>query len=443
MSNTVVPIEAEAVLSPRRQALDKAKRWSSLLAKFVSVQVIVQVIGLVAGLLLVRTLSQREYAYFTLANTMQATLLLLADVGVGSALSAMGGKVWDDRQRFSELIVTGLLVRKNFAWIGGGVALPFLCWMLIHNGTSLIYAVIISIAVLLGASYRLTSDVLTTVPRLHGQVGQLQKLDLISNVVRVILISAACVTFINAALGVFAASVSFGVQYFLLRRWTQNTIDLKSRATPEDRRAILSVVKQQAPNTIYYCVQGQLMVFLISVFGHTNAIAEIGALGRLAVLFAVINSITVSVIMPRFARCQEKQRLRAIWWQVVGGYLCFSLVIMVAVTLEPETFLWLLGKNYTHLGRELAYVVFSTSVSMFTGLIYGLNVTRAWLKGAWLSIPITIVSEVAMLPFVDLGSIKGVALLGCLPTIPGAIPFLYRTYRSFQEMPNARMTMDT
>ncbi len=437
MSNTIATIEAEAAASPRRHALDKAKRWSSLLAKFVSVQIIVQALGLVAGLLLIRTLPQREYAYFTLANTMQATLLLLADVGVGSALSATGGKVWQDRQRFSELIQTGLHVRKSLAWIGGAVALPVLCWMLIRNGTSVGYALLLTGAVLLGANYRLTTDVLTMVPRLHGRIDQLQKLDLGANLFRLVVLGAACLTYINAVVAVLVASLSFGLQYLLVRHWAAEAVDLRAPTNAEDRQTIFRVVKQMAPNTIYFCVQGQLSVFLISVFGSTKTLAEIGALGRLAVLFTLINSIMVSIVLPRFARCQEKAQLRVMWWQIMGGYALLSAGLMGATLWLPEPFLWLLGKNYAHLDKELAYIVLAMVINTLAGTAYGLNTTRAWMKGVSLSVPITIIAQVALLPFLNLGTIKGVALLGCLPTILGALPFLYRAYRSIQDFPPA------
>lgn len=435
MSNTVVTIEHEAIPDPRRLAIDKAKRWSSLLAKFVSVQIVVQAIGLVAGLLLIRTLSQREYAYFTLANTMQATLLLLADVGVGSALSATGGKVWQDRQRFSELIQTGLHVRKNLAWIGGAVALPLLCWMLIRNGTSVAYALLLTGAVLLGANYRLTTDVLTMVPRLHGRVDQLQKLDLAANIFRLAVLGAACLTYINGIVAVLVASFSFGIQYILIRRWAVEAINLQAPTNAEDKQTIFQVVKQMAPNTIYYCVQGQLSVFLISVFGSTKTIAEVGALGRLAVLFSIIGSVMNSIVLPRFARCQDKAKLTTMWWQIMGSCAALSAVLMGLAVWLPGPFLWLLGKSYAHLDKELEYIIIAAVINNIAGVVYGLNSTRAWMKGASLSIPFTIAAQAALLPFLDLSTIKGVVLLGCLPTIPGVLPYLYRAYYSIKDFP--------
>lgn len=438
MSNTVATAEAEAVLSPRRQALDKAKRWSSLLAKFVSVQIIVQVIGLVAGLFLIRTLSQKEYAYFTLANTVQATLLLLADVGVGSALSATGGRVWQDRQRFSELIATGLYIRKKLSWIGGAVALPVLYWMLIRNGTSVAYALSLTVAVLVGANFRLTNDVLILVPRMYGRIDQLQKLDLWPNLFRLVIISGFCLVFVNAAIGILVASLCFGLQYILLRRWTAETVNLQASVNPEDTTTISRTVKQQTANVLYYCVQGQLTVFLISIFGNVHTIAELGALGRLAMLFSVVGSVMSSIVIPKFVRCQNKHQLKKIWWQIMFATVLLATGFFAMAVLVPKPLLWLLGSRYAHLEQEFAYVAFSTVINMIVGTIQGLNFSRAWMRGVWLSIPLTIGAQIALLPLVDLSTLQGVVLLSSLPAIVGVLPYLHRTYNSIKYFSEAQ-----
>ena len=74
--------------------LQQLIRRGRIVGSFVTVQVIVQLVGFLSGILLIRTLEQREYAFFTIANTMQGTLNLLADVGVSVGLVSIGGRGW-------------------------------------------------------------------------------------------------------------------------------------------------------------------------------------------------------------------------------------------------------------------------------------------------------------------------------------------------------------
>ena len=73
----------------------------------------VQLIGFATGILLVRLMEQREYALFTVTNTMQGTMNILADIGISIGMISIGGRVWQDSHRFGELVRTGLKPRRT------------------------------------------------------------------------------------------------------------------------------------------------------------------------------------------------------------------------------------------------------------------------------------------------------------------------------------------
>lgn len=80
------PLLNEATTPIIRRALQRAR----ILGNFAFVQVIVQLVGFASGILLVRWLDQNEYAYFTIANTMQGTINVLADMGISIGLISIG-----------------------------------------------------------------------------------------------------------------------------------------------------------------------------------------------------------------------------------------------------------------------------------------------------------------------------------------------------------------
>src|SRR5437763_14490712 len=103
------------------------------------VQAVVQVLSFLSGILIIRSLSQQEYAYFTIANTMQGTLNVLADIGISAGVISIGGRVWQDRHRFGELINTGLQLRKRLALAACLVVTPIMYLLLARNGAGLVY----------------------------------------------------------------------------------------------------------------------------------------------------------------------------------------------------------------------------------------------------------------------------------------------------------------
>src|SRR2546430_14869125 len=98
------PVLDEGSVPIIRRAFDHARRIGS----YAMVQVIGQIIAFSSGILLVRWLPQREYAYFTIANAMQATLMLLADIGVSVGLVSIGGPRLPGRQPVGGLSNTRL-----------------------------------------------------------------------------------------------------------------------------------------------------------------------------------------------------------------------------------------------------------------------------------------------------------------------------------------------
>ncbi|MEP6685953.1 MAG: hypothetical protein ABJB22_04175, partial [Verrucomicrobiota bacterium] len=153
-----------------RQAFHRAR----MVGSFAAVQASVQVIGFLAGIILVRYLDQREYAYFTIANTMQGTINVLADIGISIGLVSIGGRVWHDRHRFGQLITTALRLRRTLGAIAILSVTPVLYIMLVKNGASLAYTALLIGAVLFGLLVQLSLGVLGVVPRLRSDIRRIQ-----------------------------------------------------------------------------------------------------------------------------------------------------------------------------------------------------------------------------------------------------------------------------
>src|SRR3989440_10236352 len=169
---TSLPLLDESSTVILRRAFNHARR----IGNYALVQGLVQIVAFASGILLVRWLPQREYAFFTIANAMQATLMLLADIGISVGLISIGGRVWQDRHRFGELINTGLGLRRKLAAIAAIIVAPILYAMLAKNGASQIYILLLIVFVLAGFSIQLSIDIFSVVPRLHSDISRIQKI---------------------------------------------------------------------------------------------------------------------------------------------------------------------------------------------------------------------------------------------------------------------------
>jgi O-antigen/teichoic acid export membrane protein len=407
-----------------------------IVGNFAGVQAVVQFIGFLSGILIVRTLGQREYAYFTIANTIQGTLNLLADIGISVGLVSIGGRVWNDRPRFSQLISTAFYLRRRLALVGIVVVTPILYLLLAKNGATWLYSLFLIAVVLAGLAVHLDVGVLGVIPRLRSDIRVIQGVDLASVVLRLAVLVVLALFFLNAGLALTVSTAVIFVQYLLLRRYSARVIDLHAPQHPGDRAAMLGFIRNQAANAVFYCVQGQITIFLISFFAHrTNSVAEVGALGRLAMIFTILTNLLTNIFVPAFARCQNRQRLRSLYLEIIAGVSGFCLLVMAVSAIFPDQFLFILGNKYAHLHRELLLMVGASVLAALTGTFWSLNASKAWIAGSWLYIPLTLLTQIALIPFTDFSSVTSVLVFNLLSAVPNLLlnfALAIRGFRSWQ-----------
>jgi hypothetical protein len=198
---------------------------------------------------------------------------------------------------------------------------------------------------------------------------------------------------------------------------------------------MITIIKGQAANSAFFCFQGQITVFLISVFGARAAsVAEVGALGRLAMIFTVVSHLLANVFVPAFARCQSIRKLRLEYAAIVGGVAAFSLLVVGAAFLFPGQFLFVLGNKYSHLRAELLLMVGGAVVNAMTGTLWSLNASKAWVGGSWLYIPLTLATQVALIPYTDFSSVTGVLTFNLISAVPNVLLNLVLSYRGFRTL---------
>ena len=430
------PVSPAAIDETSSPILRRALHRARIVGSFAIVQAVVQVIGFCAGILLVRALSQREYAYFTIANTMQATINLLADIGISVGLVSIGGRVWQDRHRFGQLINTALHLRKKLGLIAIVIITPFLAYLLARNEASVSYSALLIVVVLTGLVVQLAIGVFSVVPRLRSDLQRIQTIDLTGAVVRICLLAALMFLFLNAAIAVAVATATLFLQYIMLRNYTSRVIDLAAPENREDRQEIIRLIKHLAPNAVFYCLQGQITVFLISLFAQrVTAVAEVGALGRLAMIFAVLSNLLTNIFVPAFARCQQVKKLRLLYAAIVTGVTVFSLLALGAAAFFPKQFLFVLGNKYAHLDRELLLMVAGAVVSAIAGALWALNASKAWVTGSWLYIPLTLVTQIALIPFTNFSSVIDVLIFNLISLVPSLFLNVVLSYRGFRALP--------
>lgn len=388
--------------------LHRVRSWTGVLAKFLALQLAVQALSAAGGIIVVRSLTKQDYAYFTIANSAMLALIALVNSGVTYGVSAIGGRMWQDGRRLARLISTAHRVSRGPTALALFPIIIMLVWLLYENGGTFGVVALLCFLVAFSAAFQLSYSILIVLPRLRGAFGVLQRFDAIAAAVRLVLLAGAALIFIDTpmVLAIFA-SVYCG-QWLFIRFWVKRNIGVDATVEPEVEAEMRKIVRRQWLNEVYAAFQGQISVFLLSAFGTTAAVADLGALTRFSVIFAALGATMQAVVLPAFARCQDPTKLAPLYLQILGANAIVGFLPIALVVVTPKAFLWLLGEKYLDLSWELLLVAISAGFSLISSTTYGLNTSRAWIYPGWIAVPISIATQVTLILVVGVATLSQV-----------------------------------
>jgi O-antigen/teichoic acid export membrane protein len=398
-------------------------KWIGLVGVTTGGQIAIQGIGFIAGILTIRLLDTDQYAYYTLVNTMLGTMTVLADGGISTGVLSEGGKVWQDKEELGKVLATGMDLRKKFAIGSMAVSMPFLYYLLREQSVP-VYWVLLLILSLLPTFYAtLSGGLLKIVPRLHQEVSKSIKIDLRANLWRLVFTAGSLMFFPFAICAVLASGAGQLRANHLLRKLSAKHMSTTVAPNPVYRKKIMRVVWRVLPGSIYYCVSGQITIWLISIFGSTSGIAQIGALGRLMVLLMLVQNSLDLLIVPRFARMMEQKKYVLFrFYQVLGGVTLVSLAIIIIVYYIPTPILYILGKEYADLEDEMLLMTISSCITLVAGVINRLASSRGIIPHPGYFLSVTIFFQLLILLFcVDYTTVSGVLMFGVIAAAMGLV----------------------
>jgi hypothetical protein len=365
---------------------------------------------------------------------MNMAIHALCDMGISTAVISIGGRVHHDRQRFGSLIASAMRVRWRLALVVVPLLMPLMVILLRRAGgdwTQVSLACALSLTAL---CLDLRIAVLVRVLLLRGEIRQVQGIDLRSALVRITIIALAVATR-TLSLGVALGSevLSLITRSVLLQLRIGPHVDLSAPAEESDRHEIRRLMRLQAANGVFYCIQGQLSLWLLGFLGSNGAVADYGALSRFSFLVSFLTAVLTNLLVPSVARLQDPRALAHRYNEILSGLCAIALVLTGLSWLFPAPALLLLGPQYYHLTAELPLMVGNLMIAFVVGAIWSLNSARAWITTSSLfNIPCTIAMQITMALTLNVTTVHGALLYSIANLLPNALLCLIDAWRGLR-----------
>lgn len=411
--------------------LTGARRFAWRTVTFAGLQGLFQLCGFASGLLLVNLLPKSDYALVTVALSMLGTMHILSDLGITVAVMSIGGRVCRDSRRFGSLIGTALRMRWRLSLIVTPALLALLVVLLHRNQAGWLEIAGISGILLLCLGCELANVIYGDVVVLRALVRRFQLIDLASALARLLAIVLFVAGGVLSALTALAAAwVGLLVRFWQLRKAAAAEVDLAAPEVPEDRHEMHRIMRLQAPNALFFCLQGQIAIWILGFFAGQDQVADFGALGRFVVITSFLAAFLGAVLVPGFTWLQELPALRRRFAAIVGGMLVVALGVVAVAWAIPDPLLWILGPQYRHLTAELPLMAASMMFGFLVNVVWSLNAAKAWITvSSWFNIPLTLAAQVALAFVLDLTTVHGAIWFAIGAQVPNAVLCLVDAWR--------------
>ncbi|MEJ1964422.1 MAG: hypothetical protein WDO56_23910 [Gammaproteobacteria bacterium] len=359
------------------------------------------------GIVVVRSLSVEQYAYYTLANAALGIASALADSGMGNALVAQSGRVWQEPDRLGAVMATGLAFRRKIALRCALVLSPVLILLVLRQGGSVSEALLLCGA-MIPVFLATTATSLLEIPlRLHQKLKSLQTLQTIAGIIRLACVSIVSLLYPVAWLAILGALLPPLLQNRSLRKRSAGFADLQAPHDETARKKISQQIVRSLPGTIYYVFGSQLTILLITLFGTTESVAQVGALGRIAMIVTFLLSMFYMIAIPRYARIPEtesKKLLRLYLLMLAAITAACGLAVLFA-WIAPTVVLFILGAKYNSLSSELVLAVTAGSLSVICSAASSMAAVRGTVAPPLILIPPSIAMQALLVFLLPLDSV--------------------------------------
>lgn len=398
--------------------MSSIRLWFGLFRDYAAARVFSQGLSVAAGLLLVNLMPVREYALFTIVLSGLTFVSTFSDLGVGNALLFFRRKTEQANIAMAPYWVAAIRLRTAFLTIASVGAI----WFLISRGSAQGFSAgeLICVTPLVPVTcwFILGGTIFSLQLRLDGRYRFSYVADIVGQASRFLIVGlGGFFSVLTAWLGLVAAALGALATASLSRRWAARTTDLNTGHPPESPAnlpygELLRYLRPNIPSAAYFSIQAPLMVWLIAFFGETENIAQVGALGRLALILGLITDFFNTVALPRLSAIIDDKRYLTNYLSWLLLYFAFGMVLIGAAGGFPWTMLWLLGNQYASLESEVVLVAISAVFSTWGGLAVSINSARGWVRWQPLALGFYAAAQITLILVLDLSTTPGVILFG-------------------------------
>ncbi len=374
---------------------------------FGSYQVLIQLFNAGSGILMIRWLPKEQYAFYAIFFSIQTIINMASGVGINTAMSVIGGRIHDDKEKLGILLNTINQKRLQVLKIVIIPILLYAVWLFYQNNVDLKTTIFTLAFLLIYIFFQIRAILLGDIAKLLSQYKEMGRFELFPAIVKAF---GVVVLFLLASLNyytlIISVTVSLIVQYVYIRKITSPLYNVSSYFDNDYNKEIVVLIKRSLFSTFFYLFQGQIVIVLLSIFSGVDNIANFTAMGRIAILLSIFSNTINGFFLPIASRSNDTSDLRKLFKKMALIYLIILSVAVLFAYSFQELILKLLGSQYSTYKTEFVILIFGACFSEFISFMWGFIFTKGWIEYQWAYPLLTIVIQIVLIFLLNLKDFK-------------------------------------
>ncbi|PHQ28286.1 lipopolysaccharide biosynthesis protein [Leeuwenhoekiella nanhaiensis] len=369
------------------------------------------------SIIIIRELTKEDYAIFTVCFQILGMVAVMTSSGITPTFKRLSGSFWDRSSFFSSIVASLLYLRNKLLFVVVPVSL-IIATILIVRQTGFAFEVILWIF-LLGVLViiEVKRSMYLEILRSQMQIGKVQLSENLLNACK--LIFGLIILIINQVEVLLASYILASIlALFYTRSKALKHYDPKTESRYLYTNLMFKKYKELLPNSIYYIIQSQLILFLLVFFQNSDGVADYGAIGKISIVFNVFNVVILNVFATEFSRKREINKLRKTYLNIIAVSMLVCVFTYFVVFLLQSFILDIFGEKYQGLEKLLMVLTATSCVTFLFSTIGMLNNAKAWVRyNSKFAIPLSTAAIILGVILLDFSNIYHIVLFSIFPVV--------------------------
>ena len=345
--------------------------------KYLLGQGLLQILNISLGIFILRILPKSEYSLYVIQTLFITSGGLLSNLGISQGITTLGAFNANDNEYILQTYITAVNLTKKYYKLTV-LGIIFLSITLLTNNNwsrpQFLTALIFTIPSIWISNIIQNQQAILYIKHDEKQILKAN----INGFLFRFFITGFCIIRPDALIAIIGNFIGlFFTKKYYDKFFAFNAIKINFQTIQKIKNKLNKFIKPLYFNSIYFGFQSYIAILILGIFGYKESIAELGALGRINIIFGLLSNLNLFLIQPYFAKIKSRKLFLKKLLFVFYYFFLISALIFITAIYFPNNLLFVLGKNYSNLENELIISLLNCILIFINSGLYIINISKA------------------------------------------------------------------